>query len=61
MIEITGKCIACGKQFTVTPKLAHEADQAGCLISPCCGFPSTVAKAAKKPRHALQSPRSGEP
>jgi len=48
MIEIIGKCIACGKRFTVTPRLAAEADQADCLISPCCGFPSTVVKAANK-------------
>lgn len=40
----TGKCIGCGKRFEITPKLAHLAEASGCVISPCCSFPSTVEK-----------------
>jgi DNA-directed RNA polymerase subunit RPC12/RpoP len=44
-IKLTGKCIACGKRFDITPRLMREATDVGCAISPCCGFPSTVVKA----------------
>lgn len=44
-LEIVGKCIACGKRFTITLALAKTAEEAGCAISPCCNFPSTVVKA----------------
>lgn len=47
-VELTGKCIACGKRFEITPRLMREAIGAGCAISPCCGFPSTVVKAKVK-------------
>jgi hypothetical protein len=42
--ELIGKCIACGKRFEIGPRLAAIADEAGCVISPCCNFPSTIVR-----------------
>ncbi len=47
-VELTGKCIACGKRFEITPKLMREATDVGCVISPCCGFPSTLVRTKLK-------------
>ena len=47
-VEFTGKCIQCGKRFEITPALMREAEDAGCAISPCCNFPSTVEKVKVK-------------
>lgn len=39
------RCIACGKRFEVTTAAQlKEAEDVGCALSPCCGFPSTVEK-----------------
>lgn len=46
--KITCKCIACGKSFTLTEKQIEEAADVGCVISPCCNFPSVVKSAAAK-------------
>ena len=51
MAELTGKCIACGKRFTITPALMQEAKKADCAISPCCNFPSIIIPIAFPPRH----------
>lgn len=54
-VELTGKCIACGKRFEITPRLMREATEVGCAISPCCGFPSTVVKAKVKNSQASEA------
>jgi hypothetical protein len=39
---IKARCIACGKRWEVSVNDKREAQAAGCVISPCCNFPSTV-------------------
>ena len=55
--RLVGKCIACGKRFEITPILMREAESAGCAISPCCNFPSTVVGVDGAP-HTIPSTTS---
>lgn len=47
-VEFVGKCIHCRKKFEITPRLMREAEEAGCAISPCCNFPSTLERVTVK-------------
>jgi hypothetical protein len=44
-LTLTGKCIACGKRFTID---LQQAERDECAISPCCNFPSTVEQASSR-------------
>jgi len=44
-LNLTGKCIACGKRFDIDKRMQADAREAGIAFSPCCMFPSVVEKA----------------
>lgn len=47
-VKFVGKCIQCRKKFEITDALMREAQEAGCAISPCCNFPSTLEEVSVK-------------
>lgn len=47
-MAITAKCVACGKRWEMSDNDKHGAQAAGCVISPCCNFPSTVERVRAK-------------
>jgi hypothetical protein len=47
-VEMQGRCTTCRKLFDVTPLLADEAKDFGCLFSPCCQAVATVERVTVK-------------
>lgn len=46
IVGMQGRCTTCRKRFDVTPLLADEARDFGCLFSPCCRAVATAEKAS---------------
>ena len=44
-VEITGKCISCGKKEVLTANQILLAEMDGVAMSTCCSFPMTIEKA----------------
>jgi hypothetical protein len=59
-VKMQGRCTTCRKLFDVTPLLADEAKDFGCLFSPCCQAVATVERVTvKQPRTKPQLRRDG--
>lgn len=57
MTKFTCKCIACGAKFEATEKQLEEAQELGCMTSPCCMFPATVEMVEVKEERQQQQRR----
>lgn len=47
-LSFRGKCTTCKKTFDVTAEQQAEAQQIGCIFSPCCNAVATVTTVTLK-------------
>jgi len=43
--KVTAKCLMCNEKFKMDDKDIETANEMGCIVSPCCGFPAVLVKA----------------